>query len=131
MFFTLLLITLVVAALVSFIAVRAFSSAINSILHRLIDDAIASAWVRYMKFAIFVWGYFWRCACPFAGALYFAARTFQSRRRIRDMPPFELTTERWCSRYIARFIESLQSIAWMLLVIFYCVTRYVHCRAYF
>ena len=115
MFFTLLIITLVVAALVSFIAVRAFSSAITSILHRLIDDAIASAWVRYMKFAIFVVG--------ISGGV--RVRSLEryilpqdSAGESRDMPPFELTTERWVLEIYRTIIESLQSIAWMLLVFF-------------
>ena len=56
MFFTLLIVTLLVSALVSFIAARAFDTPVNSILNRLIDDTIASAWAKYMKFAIYVVG---------------------------------------------------------------------------
>lgn len=118
MFFTLLLITLVVAALVSFIAVRAFSSAITSILHRLIDDAIASAWVRYMKFAIFVVGISGGVRVRSLERYILPQESFDSTGESRDMPPFELTTERWVLEIYRTIIESLQSIAWMLLVFF-------------
>ncbi len=118
MFFTLLVITLVVAALVSFIAVRAFSSAINSILHRLIDDAIAGAWVRYMKFAIFVVGISGGVRVRSLERYILPQEHFSPKGESRDLPPFELTTERWVLEIYRTIIESLQSIAWMLLVFF-------------
>lgn len=118
MFFTLLLITLLVSALVSFIVARAFNTPITSILNRVIDDAIASAWVKYMKFAIYVVGIS-------GGVRIYALERYimpqhqpHPEGKFDAIKPFELTTERWILEIYRTIIESLQSIAWMLLVFF-------------
>ena len=118
MFFTLLVITLVVAVLVSFIAARAFNSPINSILYRLIDDAIASAWVRYMKFAIYVVGISGGVRIRSIERYILPQEHLHPQGEPIDIQPFELTTERWVLEIYRTVIESLQSIAWMLLVFF-------------
>ncbi|RYZ70201.1 MAG: hypothetical protein EOP92_41710, partial [Lysobacteraceae bacterium] len=56
MFLTLLLVTLLLAATVSWVVARAFNKPIVSILDRVIADQISAAWVRYLKFAIIVTG---------------------------------------------------------------------------
>jgi len=56
MFFTLLVITFVLALLVSVILVRVFSHPIERILKRIIADAIHEAWLKYLKFTICVVG---------------------------------------------------------------------------
>ncbi|WP_240928973.1 hypothetical protein [Iodobacter violaceini] len=56
MFFTLLLVTFVLSFSVSAIVVRIFSTPIDQILKRIIADEISSAWLKYLKFAIFVVG---------------------------------------------------------------------------
>lgn len=56
MFFTLLVVTFVLALLVSAILVRVFSPPIERILKRIIADAIHDAWLKYLKFAIGVVG---------------------------------------------------------------------------
>ncbi|MGA1196269.1 MAG: hypothetical protein ACO36I_07195 [Candidatus Latescibacterota bacterium] len=118
MFFTLLIITLLVSALVAFISAKAFETPINSILNRLIDDVIANAWARYMKFAIYVVGIS-------GGVRIYALERYimpQHYPKLEGEPetvqPFELTTERWVLEIYRTIIESLQSIAWMLLVFF-------------
>ena len=118
MFFTLLLVTLLVSALVAFISARAFNTPINNILNRLIDDTIANAWARYMKFAIYVVGIS-------GGVRIYALERYIMPQQYpkldggsENMQPFELTTERWVLEIYRTIIESLQSIAWMLLVFF-------------
>ena len=54
MFLTLLLVTFLIALLVSFVIVRIFNNSLNSILNRLIESSIGVAWLRYLKFAIYV-----------------------------------------------------------------------------
>ena len=56
MFFTLLIVTFVLALLVSLILVRVFSQPVERILKRIIADAIHDAWLKYLKFAICVVG---------------------------------------------------------------------------
>ena len=119
MFFSLLGITLFTAALVSFIAARAFSQPIERILHRLIAEDIASAWVRYMKFAIYVVGIS-------GGVRIHALERYIIPQPQPRMPEGEvltphkldLTPERWTLEIYRTIVESLQSIAWMLLVFF-------------
>ncbi len=118
MFFTLLIITLAVATLVSFIAARAFNNPINSILHRLIDDAIASAWARYMKFAIYVVGISGGVRIRSIERYILPQEHHRPQGESVDIQPVELTTERWVLEIYRTIIESLQSIAWMLLVFF-------------
>ena len=118
MFFLLLLVTLITAAIVSFIAVAVFSQPIGNILDRIIDDAIAQAWTKYLKFAIYVVG--------ISGGV----RVYELERYItafeENKAPLELTLERWILEIYRTIIESLQSIAWMLLVFFaFALVAYV------
>lgn len=56
MFFTLLLVTLVLAIFTAAIVARAFAKPIESILRRIVADDISYAWQRYLQFAIVVVG---------------------------------------------------------------------------
>ncbi len=56
MFFTLLLVTFVLAAVVSFWVVKVFNKPISTIFRRIIQDEISSAWHKYVKFAAYVVG---------------------------------------------------------------------------
>lgn len=110
MFFTLLLATFLIAALVSLIVVRIFDKPLSRILDRIIQDDIASAWRRYITFAAFVVG--------ISGGV----RIYELERYIdppqKDVAPLVLTTERWVLEIYRTIIECLQSIAWMYLVVF-------------
>ena len=110
MFFLLLLVTLIVAALTSHIIVRFFDKPIEKMLSRIINDDISSAWHKYVKFAIYVTGIsggvkFWNYE-KYLGA--------QTAVNIKT----ELTLERWTLEIYQTIIEALQSISWMLLVFF-------------
>ena len=114
MFLTLLLVTLLLAITVSLAVSMAFSQPIGSILSRIIADKISSAWVRYLKFAILVVG-------VSSGVRihqlerYITPNQYQEKSRI-----IELTPERWILEIYRTIIETLQGIAWMLLV-FFCI----------
>ena len=56
MFFSLLLVTFVLAAVVSLCVVKVFNKPISTIFRRIIQDEISSAWNRYVKFATYVVG---------------------------------------------------------------------------
>jgi hypothetical protein len=114
MFLTLLLVTLVLAVAVSLGVSMAFSRPIGSILSRIIADEISSAWARYLKFAILVVG-----VSSGVGIhqleRYITPNQYQEKARI-----IELTPERWILEIYRTIIETLQGIAWMLLV-FFCI----------
>ena len=110
MFFTLLFVTFVLAAAVAFGVVRLFDKPIDVILRRIIRDDISRAWHRYITFAAFVVG--------ISGGV----RIHQLERYIsaphKDKEILILTSERWTLEIYRTIIETLQSIAWMYLVVF-------------
>lgn len=121
MFLTLLLVTFVVALAVSAVVARMFAKPLDSILRRIIADEISSAWLRYMKFAIFVVG-------VSAGV-----RIHELEKYItpydKDVKIVELTQDRWVLELYRTVIETLQGIAWMLLVFFvFALIAYVIVR---
>ena len=114
MFYYLIISTFALALLVSFIVMRLFSNSINEILARIIHDPIHEAWAKYTKFAGMVVG-------------------TSSGIRIYDMEKYitpltyaendkriviELTQERWVLEIYRTIIETLQGLAWMMLVFF-------------
>ena len=113
MFFTLLATTFALASLVSFLAVRFFDRPIGAIFERIIGDEISSAWHIHVKFAAYVVG-------VSGGVL-----TYKLDRHISASDPhpeeqkvLELTSERWVLELYRTIIETLQSIAGMLLIVF-------------
>ncbi len=118
MFFALLVVTLLVAVVVSALVARAFEKPITSILEKIVGPDIAFAWARYMKFAIYVVG--------ISGGVrvYNLERYLPQPEAIgpegEPMPPFQLTLtpERWVLEVYQTIISTLQALAWMLLVFF-------------
>jgi len=110
MFYTLLLVTFVVAFGVSYIVVRIFDKPIGTILNRIIADDIYTAWHRYVKFAGYVVG------------ISSGVRIYQLERYINapqyNMEVLTLNAERWTLEVYRTVIGSLQGIAWMFLVFF-------------
>ncbi len=110
MFLTLLAVTFIIAALVSTVVARVFSSPVKKILKRIISDDISSAWQKYLTFAIYVVG------------ISSGVRIRQLERYIteidKDMEIITLTAERWVLEIYRTIIGTLQGIAWMLLVFF-------------
>lgn len=123
MFLTLLLVTFVLALAVSVMVAKSFSTPINNILKRIVTDAISVAWLQYLKFAIVVVG-------VSAGVRiyelekYITPQTWDKETRI-----IELTNERWILELYRTVIETLQGIAWLLLVFFvFALIAYVIVR---
>jgi len=110
MFYTLLLVTFVLAVVVSFGVVKAFNKPISSIFNRIIQDPISAVWKKYITFAAYVVG--------ISGGV----RIYQLERYInppkKDTEVLVLTSERWTLEVYRTIIETLQSLAWMYLLVF-------------
>lgn len=125
MFLTLLLVTFAIAAIVSFLTVRLFASPIGGILERIIADDISQAWLKYLKFAIYVVGIS-------KGVRVWELERYISPGRYDEKAQIlELTADRWVLEVYRTIIETLQGIAWMLLVFFvFALIAYVIVRVF-
>lgn len=123
MFLLLLLVTLLVASAVSVGVAYAFAKPIDGILRRIIADEISAAWLKYLKFAILVVG-------VSSGVRIYQIEKYITPARIdKDARVLELTFERWILELYRTVIETLQGIAWMLLVFFlFALIAYVIVR---
>lgn len=112
MFIALLGVTFLVSLFVSFIVIRSFSNPLDGILKRIIADEISGAWLKYLKFAIIVVG------------VSSGVRIRQLEKYItpwrgdEDQRVVELTGNHWILELYRTVIETLQGIAWLLLVFF-------------
>lgn len=112
MFYTLLIVTFAVATAVSWIAVKIFSRPADVILKRIIQDDIYRSWLTYLKFALYVVG------------ISAGVRIRQLEQYInpqywrKEGDALALTPERWTLEVYRTIIETLQGIAWVLLVYF-------------
>lgn len=124
MFLFLLFATFVAAAAVSFAVMWLFTKPIDRVLQRIIADEISSAWLKYMKFAIMVVG---------------VSEGVQLRDLERYINPTvggrEVQTatwpgfDRWIFELYRSAIDTLQGIAWLLLVFFvFALIAYVIVR---
>ena len=108
MFITLLITTFLISVFVSFLVARLFNNPIEKILNRLIEDSISNAWVKYLKFAIYVVGIssgvdVWKLS-QYIGT--------------PETKAIELTYNTWVLEIYSNIIGTLQGIAWLLLVFF-------------
>lgn len=123
MFFALLIVTFLIATAVSFGVVRLFDRPVSSILHRIVAEELSGAWHRYIKFAAYVVG--------ISGGV----RIHDLERYISapktDEEVLVLTPERWTLEVYRTVIETLQGIAWLLLVVFVvALVAYVLARGF-
>jgi ABC-type glycerol-3-phosphate transport system permease component len=127
MFLILLLVTFALALLVSFIVAQLFSTSIRRILERIVAPDLAGAWHRYLIFALYVVG-------VSGGVRIWSLEQYVNPRDPKS-PPLVLTPDRWTLEVYRTVIETLQSTAWMLLVVFvflllaYVVARGLELRA--
>ena len=128
MFLTLLATTLLVSLLICFLVVRIFTRPIDSILQRIIADSISSAWTRYLRFAIYVTG-------VSSGVnlrsieRYIIAPEHRDSELAVGLEPLVLTSERLVLELYRTIVETLQGVAWMLLVFFvFALIAYVIVR---
>jgi hypothetical protein len=111
MFITLLGVTFLIALVVSIIIVQIFRKPIDSILERIISDKISKAWSKYLRFAIFVTGIS-------SGVKVWKIEQYITAPQHEGTKIVELTKARWILEIYRTIIETLQGIAWMLLVFF-------------
>lgn len=123
MFLTLLLVTFGVSVLSCFFVVRLFQKPIERILDRIVADDISDAWIKYVKFAIYVVG--------ISGGVKIWSFERYLNPQGPEMPALELTWERWTLDLYSTIIQTLQATAWMLLVFFvFALIAYVLVRIF-
>ena len=121
MFRILLVVTFAIAALVCFIVARLFDRSLRQILDRRVTPELAGAWHRYLIFALWVVG--------ISGGVRVWSLEQYILPRDRNNPPLELTPDRWTLEVYRTVIGTLQSLAWMLLVVFiFLLVAYVISR---
>jgi ABC-type multidrug transport system fused ATPase/permease subunit len=124
MFITLLIVTFVIAFVVSTIVARFFRQPIDKILARIITDEISKAWSKYLLFAIYVTGIS-------SGVRIWALEKYITQPQLEGAQIVTLTGQRWVLEVYRTVIETLQGIAWMLLVFFvFALVAYVIVRAF-
>jgi hypothetical protein len=111
MFITLLVVTFVISLAVALLVIAIFSKPLDTILHRIIADEISRAWVKYLKFAILVVG-------VSSGVRIWALEKYITPSTAKDAVIIELTRDRWVLEIYRTVLDSLQGIAWMLLIFF-------------
>ena len=123
MFLSLLTVTFFISLLVCFIVSYLFSKPVDGILEKIVSTNIAFAWTKYLKFAIFVVG--------ISGGVKIDYLEKFINPITDDFTPPALTNERWILEIYRTIIESLQAIAWMLLVFFiFALIAYVIVKAF-
>jgi hypothetical protein len=121
MFIVLLAVTFAIAIFVSYILVRLFHKPLASILQRIVAEDISAAWLKYLKFAMYVVGV--------SGGV----RVWDLEKYITPRPEetgiIVLNADRWVLEVYRTGIGTLQSVAWMLLVFFvFALIAYVIVR---
>jgi ABC-type multidrug transport system fused ATPase/permease subunit len=111
MFITLLVVTFFISLAVSALVVYFFRTPIDGILNRILQDEISKAWARYLYFAIFVVGIS-------SGVRVWELEKYVTQRMPGDIPVPDLNRDRWVLEVYRTVIESLQGLAWVLLVFF-------------
>ncbi len=129
MFFALLIVTLLVSLLVCYLVARAFDKPITTILERIVGPEIAGAWAKYMKFAIYVVGVSGGVRIYDLERYLPQPESYTPEGRPIPMPSLTLTPERWLLEIYRTVIETLQALAWMLLLFFlFALIAYVIVR---
>jgi hypothetical protein len=109
MFLTLLLASTAVSAVICVIVAALFDKPLHRIFERIIADEISGAWVRFIKFGIYVVG--------ISGGV----RLWELDRYISPREEggvVELTNALWSWELFRSFVGALQAITWMLLLVF-------------
>lgn len=121
MFITLLLTTFAISFVVATIVVLIFNKPVENILRRIVQDEISKAWVRYLKFAIYVVG--------ISGGVRIWSLERYFTKTSTNAEILQLTRERWVMEIFMSALGTLQSVTWMLLVFFiFALIAYVIVR---
>ena len=121
MFLTLLAVTFAVAVLVSGVVAKLFDRPLRQILSRLVQEDLSTAWHRYLIFAIYVVG--------IGGGVRVASLQRYIYPAADKGPALLLNADRWTLEIFETVMGALQSVAWMLLVVFlFALVAYVVVR---
>jgi len=124
MFITLLIVTFAIAFVVASAVVLIFGRPIDKILARIISDEISKAWLKYLKFAIYITGIS-------SGVRIWDLEKYITKPRYEGSEIVQLNAERWVLEVYRTVIGTLQGVAWMLLVFFvFALIAYVIVRAF-
>ena len=124
MFITLLIVTFALAFVVCSIVMLFFGKPLDKILARIISDEISKAWLKYLKFAIYVTGIS-------SGVRIWDLEKYITKPMHEHAEIVQLTAERWTLEVYRTIISTLQGVAWMLLVFFvFALIAYVIVRAF-
>ncbi len=122
MFLTLLIVTFLIAAATSTLVALLFNQPVKKILDRLVSEDLSPTWKRYILFAIYVVG--------ISGGV----RVWDLEKYItprKDEALLILNLDRWILEVYKTVIGTLQSVAWMLLVLFvFALLAYVIVRGF-
>ncbi len=110
MFYLLLLTTLLVAIVSSFLVFKFFRNAIEGVLELIVPQELTEAWLKYLRFAIYIVG------VSSGVRVWEIERYMPGQRDGREA--LALTNERWVLEIYRALIEALQSISTLLLVFF-------------
>jgi hypothetical protein len=113
MFYLLLLVTFALSAIVAAITTRIFTKPASAILKRIIQDEIYVSWLTYLKFALYVVGISYGVRIDQIEDYTIPSNNYGNKGQI-----LQLTLERWTLEVYRTIIESLQGLAWVLLVFF-------------
>jgi hypothetical protein len=111
MFFTLLVVTFLISVLVSFFVTSLFRRPIDKILKRIIADEISDAWLKYIKFGLYVVGIS-------SGVRIYELERYITKPAVPNAEILSLTPERWVLEVYRTIIGVLQGLAGVLLVFF-------------
>jgi len=124
MFITLLVVGFAISVSVCTFIVRIFAMPINDILRRIIPDEISTAWAKYLRFAMYVVG------------ISSGVQIWNLERYVNPGPgqrseAIPLTADRWILEVYRTIIDTLQGLAWVLLIFFViALIAYVVVRAF-
>jgi len=107
---SLLLVTFLVAVFVSFGVAALFRNSLRTILNRILSPELSGAWNRYNTLAIYVVG--------ISGGVRIWEIGKYITSRVENEVPIVLNADRWLLEIYRTVIATLQSTAWMLLVVF-------------
>jgi hypothetical protein len=122
MFFTLLVVTFLIAAVASTAVALLFSRPVHRILVRLVSDELAPVYRRYILFAIYVVG--------ISGGV----RLWDVEKYVtpdKDGHLLVLNADRWVIEVYKTVMGALTGVAWMLLIFFlFALVAYVVVRGF-
>lgn len=109
-FLLLLIVTLAIACATAALVIRMFRSPIDKIFARIIGDDLASAWRKFLTFALFVVG-------VSSGVHIYKLERFIAPETENLTRP-QLTPEYWGLEVYRTIIDTLGGMAWALLIFF-------------